>query len=52
MKSCLSLIIACIIVIAFLGTAALLWYGSSSTKFGPGPFSDTPQPSSQKIENQ
>lgn len=44
MKSCLSLIIALVIVIAFVGTAALLWYGSSSTEFSEGPFTESSEP--------
>lgn len=38
MKSCLSLIIAVLIVAAFIGTAAFLWYGSTTTEFSKGPF--------------
>ena len=36
MKSCLSLFLSFVIVIAFAGTAALLWYGSKTTKFSNG----------------
>jgi len=42
MKSCLSLIIAVLIVAAFIGTAAFLWYGSSTTEFSEGPFTEAP----------
>ncbi|NWK56028.1 hypothetical protein HW115_10430 [Verrucomicrobiaceae bacterium N1E253] len=42
MKSCLSLILALVIVIGFVGTAIFLWYGSSTTEFSEGPFTDTP----------
>ena len=42
MKSCLSLIIAVLIAVAFLGTAAFLWYGSSTTEFSEGPFTEAP----------
>jgi len=49
MKSCLSLIVALLIVIAFIGTAALLWYGSSNTEFSSGPFSEAPAPETPKI---
>ena len=41
MKSCLSLIIAIIIIVAFVGTALFLWYGSSTTEFSKGPFEET-----------
>lgn len=43
MKAFFSLLIALIIVVAFIGTAALLWYGSSTTEFSEGPFDKTPQ---------
>ena len=32
MKSCLSILLALIILAVFLGAAGLLWYASSSTK--------------------
>ncbi|BDS05053.1 hypothetical protein NT6N_00930 [Oceaniferula spumae] len=41
MKSCLSLLIALIILLVFIGTAGLLWYGSSSTEFSKGPEAET-----------
>lgn len=37
MKSCLSIIVALIILIVFLGTAGVLWYTSGSTEFEAGP---------------
>lgn len=36
MKSCLSIVIALLIVIIFAGTTAIIWYGSSTTEIGPG----------------
>lgn len=41
MKSCLSLLIAIIIVLVFAGTAGLIWYGSNTTEFNKGPEADT-----------
>ena len=35
MKSCLSIIIALIIIIVFTVTAAVLWYGSATTEVFP-----------------
>jgi len=52
MKSCLSLIIAFVIVIAFIGTAAFIWYNSNATEFSDGPFTENPESSIQKIESQ
>ena len=37
MKSCLSIIFALIIVTAFVGTAAVIWYVSNSTEMNTGP---------------
>lgn len=37
MKSCLSILIALIILVVFIGTAGILWYASSSTEMKPGP---------------
>lgn len=37
MKSCLSVILATLILVAFIGTAAFLWYGSHTTEFSEGP---------------
>ena len=36
MKSCLSLLIALLILIIFVGTAGIIWYGSSTTEFTKG----------------
>lgn len=41
MKSCLSILIALLIVLIFVGTAGVLWYGSSTTEFKKGPEADT-----------
>jgi hypothetical protein len=41
MKSCLSILLAFIIFIAFAGTAGLLWYGSKTTEFNEGPEATT-----------
>ncbi|MGB0991935.1 MAG: hypothetical protein ACPG32_05650 [Akkermansiaceae bacterium] len=41
MKSCLSLIIALLIVVVFVGTAGALWYGSSTTEINRSPEADT-----------
>jgi hypothetical protein len=44
MKSFFSLIIAMIIVVIFVGTALFLWYGSSTTEFSEGPFTEKDTP--------
>lgn len=36
MKSCLSILVALLILTVFLGTAGLLWYTSASTEMKPG----------------
>lgn len=41
MKSCLSLFLSFVIVIAFAGTAAMLWYGSKTTEFTDGQEAET-----------
>lgn len=51
MKSCLSLIIAILIVAAFIGTAAFLWYGSSTTEFSEGPFIKAPSDPSDSSDS-
>jgi len=33
MKSCFSILVTLIIIIVFVGTAGLLWYGSKTTEF-------------------
>ncbi len=52
MKSCLSLLITLIIVIAFVGTAIFLWYGSTTTEFSEGPFGEDPKPIAPGIEKE
>ena len=41
MKSCLSILLALVIIIAFAGTASLLWYGSKTTDFKKGAEAET-----------
>lgn len=41
MKSCFSILIALVIFLVFVGTAAVLWYGSSSTEFSKGTEAET-----------
>lgn len=41
MKSCLSLLVVLLILLAFAGTAGLLWYGSSTTEFKKSPEAGT-----------
>lgn len=52
MKSCLSLLLALLIVVAFVGTALFLWYGSSTTEFSPGPFKEKPKEEAPGIQKQ